>query len=190
MVEFDLLESRRKKLAALEAAGVVAFPSRFPVDGTLQQLSAAQHDRTAEELEEAPPAVRLAGRLIALREHGKSAFADIDDGSSKLQCHLRQKILGEDRFRAWLNLDLGDFVGVEGVLEAGGLHRACRTDRLGDRCSCGRGVPGGEEQRGVAVAACSSAVPGVEVLSMMAAFGAHLEGGAFVERVRAAALSA
>ena len=116
MVESDLLESRRQKLAALEAAGVVVFPSRFPVDGTLQQLSAAQHDRTAEEFEEAPPAVRLAGRLIALREHGKSAFADIDDGSSKLQCHLRQKILGEDRFRAWLDLDLGDFVGVEGVM--------------------------------------------------------------------------
>ena len=116
MVEVDLLESRRQKLAALEAAGVVVFPSRFPVDGTLQQLIALQHDRTAEELAETQPPVRLAGRLVALREHGKSAFADLDDGSGKLQCHVRQKVLGEDRFRAWLDLDLGDFVGVEGVM--------------------------------------------------------------------------
>ena len=82
------------------------------------------------------------------------------------------------------------FASIEGVLEAGFAHRAGRTDRQGDRRSCGRGVPGREEQRGVAVAACSSSVPGVEVLSMVAAFGADLEGGAFVERVRAAALSA
>ncbi len=116
MVEADLLESRRRKLAALEAAGVNGFPSRFPVDGTLQQLSAAHGGATAEELQEAQPAVRIAGRLVAVREHGKSVFADLDDGSSKLQCHARQKVLGEDRFRAWLDLDLGDFVGVEGVL--------------------------------------------------------------------------
>ncbi len=116
MAEADLLESRRQKLAALEAAGVDVFPSRFPVDGTLQQLNAAHDEATQDQLEETQPGVRLAGRLVALREHGKSAFADLDDGSSKLQCHVRQSILGEDRFRAWLGLDLGDFVGVEGVL--------------------------------------------------------------------------
>jgi len=82
------------------------------------------------------------------------------------------------------------FASVEGVLEAGFAHRAGRTDCQGDRCSCGRGVPAREEQAGVAVAACGTAVPGVEVLSVVAAFGADLEGGAFVEGVGAAALSA
>ena len=116
MAEADLLKSRRQKLAALEATGVDVFPSRFPVDCTLQQLHAARSSATAEELDEAQPSVRLAGRLVALREHGKSAFADLDDGSAKLQCHITQKLLGSDRFRAWLDLDLGDFVGVEGIL--------------------------------------------------------------------------
>ncbi len=116
MAEADLLESRRQKLAALEAAGINVFPARFPVDGTLQQTRALHDAATDEQLQETAPTVRLAGRLVGVREHGKSAFGDIDDGTGKLQCHARQKVLGEDRFGAWLDLDLGDFVGIEGVL--------------------------------------------------------------------------
>ncbi len=116
MAEADLLESRRQKLAALEATGLNVFPARFPVDGTLQQLRATHEGATGEQLQETPPAVRVAGRLVGVREHGKSAFGDIDDGSARLQCHARQKVLGEERFGAWSDLDLGDFVGIEGVL--------------------------------------------------------------------------
>jgi len=82
------------------------------------------------------------------------------------------------------------FVSVEGVLKTGGFHLACRTDRQGGSSCGGWAVSAREEQARVAVTARSSSEPRVEVLSMVAAFGADLEGGAFVERVRAAALSA
>ena len=116
MAEGDLLKHRRDKLAALEAAGVDPYPARFPVDGTVASVRARFDDTAAEELEQLDPAVRLAGRVTALREHGKSAFSDLDDGSGRIQCHLRQKLLGDDGFGAWLDLDLGDFVGIAGTL--------------------------------------------------------------------------
>jgi len=116
LAEGDLLKHRRDKLAALEAAGVDPYPARFPVDGTVASVRARFDDTAAEELEQLDPAVRLAGRVTALREHGKSAFSDLDDGSGRIQCHLRQKLLGDDGFGAWLDLDLGDFVGIAGTL--------------------------------------------------------------------------
>lgn len=115
MSEADLLAIRRDKLARLEAAGVDAFPPRFPVDGTVAGMRAPWEETEAEVLDQAPPRVRLAGRVSALREHGKSAFSDLDDGSGRIQLHLRKKLL-EERFDDWLELDLGDFVGVEGEL--------------------------------------------------------------------------
>jgi len=116
MAEDELLQHRRDKLAALEAAGVDAYPARVAVDGSVEQTRARYDDTDGEELERDEPTVRLAGRVTALREHGKSAFSDLDDGTGRLQCHLRLKLLGDDSYAAWLDLDLGDFVGIEGAL--------------------------------------------------------------------------
>ncbi|NKB89844.1 MAG: lysine--tRNA ligase [Acidobacteria bacterium] len=116
MAEDELLQFRRDKLAALEAAGVDAFPARFPVDGTVERFRGQYDETSAEALDEEGPIVRLAGRMTALREHGKSAFSDLDDGTERIQCHLRQKLLGDEAYQRWLDLDLGDFVGVEGQL--------------------------------------------------------------------------
>ena len=116
MAEDELLQHRRDKLAALEAAGVDPYPARFAVDGPVAGVRARFEDTDTEELEQVEPRVRLAGRVTALREHGKSAFSDLDDGSGHIQCHVRLKVLGEDSFGAWIDLDLGDFVGVEGPL--------------------------------------------------------------------------
>lgn len=116
MSEAEMLTIRREKLAALEAAGVDPFPRRFDVDGTIEQVRSAHEAFTGEDLEASRPGVRIAGRLVGVREHGKSAFGDLDDGTAKLQCFARQNLLGEDLFKGWSDLDLGDFVGVEGVL--------------------------------------------------------------------------
>jgi lysyl-tRNA synthetase class 2 len=116
MAEDDLLQFRRDKLAALEEAGTNPYPARCTVESTVQAARAPFEDTTAEDLDEQQPVVRLAGRVTALREHGRSAFSDLDDGTARLQCHVRQKQLGEDSFAAWLQLDLGDFVALEGPL--------------------------------------------------------------------------
>ncbi len=60
--------------------------------------------------------VAVAGRLTAVREHGKSAFADLADESGGVQLFMRQNTLGEERFAHFLDLDIGDIVGVRGTL--------------------------------------------------------------------------
>ncbi len=61
-------------------------------------------------------AVSVAGRLIAMRSHGKSTFADLQDASGTIQIHARVDVLGEERYEAYCGLDLGDIVGVSGEL--------------------------------------------------------------------------
>lgn len=61
-------------------------------------------------------AVSTAGRLISLREHGKSAFFDIADATGKIQCYIKYNLAGQEQFELFSQLDLGDIVGVEGNL--------------------------------------------------------------------------
>lgn len=116
MSEGELFDIRADKLAALESAGVDPFPRRYDVDGSVEQVRAAHEQTSDEDLAAAAPRVRIAGRLTSVREHGKSAFGDVDDGSGRLQGFARQNVLGEDDFKRWLDLDLGDIVGVEGTI--------------------------------------------------------------------------
>jgi lysyl-tRNA synthetase class 2 len=58
---------------------------------------------------------RVAGRITARRGHGGAAFLDLRDGSSQIQVHAREDVLGKEQFEALVGLDLGDIVGVEGV---------------------------------------------------------------------------
>ena len=58
---------------------------------------------------------RVAGRIVARRGHGKAAFLDLRDGSGQIQLHATADKLGADAFELLVDLDLGDFVGVEGT---------------------------------------------------------------------------
>ena len=58
---------------------------------------------------------RVAGRIVARRGHGKAAFLDLRDGSGQIQLHAAADKLGEEAFELLVDLDLGDFVGVEGT---------------------------------------------------------------------------
>jgi lysyl-tRNA synthetase, class II len=60
--------------------------------------------------------VRVAGRLMSRREHGKTQFAHIQDETGKLQLYLRKDTLGEQAFANLGLLDLGDFVGARGEM--------------------------------------------------------------------------
>ena len=59
-------------------------------------------------------AVSVAGRLTAVRTHGKSTFADIQDGSGTIQLYARLDVLGEEDFQRFGELDLGDIIGARG----------------------------------------------------------------------------
>ena len=125
----QLIANRRAKLEALRDLGQEPYPRRFRVESSVSQVRAGYDDKTAEELEVQKPSVRLAGRLRAVRGHGKVSFADLTDGAVQIQLYLRKNDLDETAWQVFKLLDLGDFVGVEGTLfrtRAGELSIAVR----------------------------------------------------------------
>ena len=112
----QLIANRRAKLDALIELGQDPYPRRFRVEDSVSAVRARYEEKTAEELEAEKPGVRLAGRLLAVRGHGKVSFADLSDGGSQLQLYLRKNDLDETSWSVFRQLDLGDFLGVEGVV--------------------------------------------------------------------------
>ncbi len=108
---------RRRKLAEIESLGVSVWPSRYAASHTLGQVSESYGDLDGPALEatpEADRAVRVAGRIVAIRSFGKAAFLRISEGAATLQAHVRRDVLAERDFAVSKRLDLGDWVGIAG----------------------------------------------------------------------------
>lgn len=113
-LELDRVAAARgEKLAALRALGVEPFAYRYE-----RTHAAADAVAAFPGGPEAPegPAVAVAGRVVALRAHGKSTFAHLEDASGRIQVYFKADVLGEAGYRLVGLLDLGDHVGVRGPL--------------------------------------------------------------------------
>ncbi len=118
-MEFEPLDQylqRRKKLTEIEALGHLAHPHRFDWTHTPRQILGQFGDSTAEELSAKNIEVRVAGRVVALRPHGKAGFGHLAGDGEKLQFYVRLDVVGENAFKLFQLLDLGDIVGVSGHL--------------------------------------------------------------------------
>jgi lysyl-tRNA synthetase, class II len=102
--------ARREKLKELMERGVAPFAYRFERTATAKQALAAYRDE-ADETRHA-----LAGRLVALRPHGKTTFAHLEDATGKIQLYFKGDELGAEVYGVLELLDLGDHIGVEGRL--------------------------------------------------------------------------
>ncbi len=105
---------RLAKARALEAMGVATYPTRFERTHRLGAIVDACGEKTLEELEALALDVRVAGRVLTKRGHGKASFATLGDGEAKLQVYVRSDEVGEAGYRLLDLVDLGDFVGVAG----------------------------------------------------------------------------
>ena len=115
----QVLRDRRTKLDELLRRGIRPFAYNF--ERSHRSVASAAAFAAAEgagALDQSGhgPRVRVGGRVVAWRGHGKSAFAHLEDGDGRIQIYLRQDVLGADRFEPLDLLDLGDWVGVEGPL--------------------------------------------------------------------------
>ncbi len=105
----QLLRARRAKVDALQAKGIAPFGYSFE-----RTHSAASALGTLPDGAEEGPSVRVAGRLVAWRGHGKTAFAHAADESGHIQLYFRKDQLGDEAFGVVELLDIGDVVGVSG----------------------------------------------------------------------------
>ena len=113
--ENKLIAERRAKLARLRAGGQQPYPNDFRRDALAGELHAAFGERSGEWLEAHPTPVRVGGRMLLKRPHGKVTFAQIADRTGQLQLFLQQDALGAayEEFKTW---DVGDIVGASGML--------------------------------------------------------------------------
>ena len=104
-------EERLKTIHDLRSRGVEPYPHTYRPSHT-----AADARALCEREGERTQAVSLAGRVTAKRKMGKMAFLDLKDGSGRLQVCLRRDLLGDESYGFLRDIDIGDFVGVEGEL--------------------------------------------------------------------------
>jgi lysyl-tRNA synthetase class 2 len=110
----DPIAVRYAKLDALRARGEEPYKLRYDVDARATEL-AARYGSLADGAETAD-VVRVAGRVVALRDQGKALFIVVRDATGDLQVFCRQNVLGEDAFARAKEFDLGDWIGAEGTV--------------------------------------------------------------------------
>ncbi|HXR96391.1 MAG TPA: lysine--tRNA ligase [Terriglobales bacterium] len=115
-LDLEIMQQRQAKLEAMRASGLEPYPHRFEFSQNLTQVLAEHGNDTTEQLEASRLQVRVCGRLIALRTHGKAGFAHLLQDGARLQVYTRQDGVDAETFALWKSLDLGDIVGVDGYL--------------------------------------------------------------------------
>lgn len=103
----ELMKVRRDKMTAIASKGIEPFGRKYDATHHAQDIIDSFEDLEGQT-------VRLAGRLMAIRGHGKASFAHIMDMSGKIQLYFRQDVLGEEGYENFRLLDIGDLIGVEG----------------------------------------------------------------------------
>ena len=106
----ELLKIRRDKLTALQEAGQDPFQiTKFEKKNNTQEIR-----DNFEAMEEQP--VKIAGRLMSKRVMGKVTFCDLQDREGRIQLYVRRDEVGEEPYKAFKKYDIGDIVGVDGVV--------------------------------------------------------------------------
>jgi len=110
MSEKDIIEFRKKKLLKIKEKKLNPYPSKSHKDHTCEEILLEQKSLLINEKK-----VTVAGRIMAMRGHGKLVFADVMDQSGKIQIALKEDILDKN-FDLVELIDAGDFVEVTGPL--------------------------------------------------------------------------
>jgi lysyl-tRNA synthetase class 2 len=113
--ENRLIAERRAKLARIREAGN-AYPNDFHRDALADELRAAYDAHSSESLSAERVEVRVAGRLMAMRIHGATSFAGLQDRSGQIQLMVRRDRISEPVYAEFKKWDVGDIVAVRGEI--------------------------------------------------------------------------
>ncbi len=95
----DQFLQRQKKLEQIAALGHDPYPHKFDYTATPAEVVEKYGTRTAAELDAERVPVRVAGRILTLRLHGKAGFAHIHGQDKRLQIYLKLDVVGEPGFQ-------------------------------------------------------------------------------------------
>ncbi len=108
----EVMKIRRQKLEKLKASGENPFKAKFTRTNFIEDV--IQEFGMVEPGEQTGKVVTVAGRIMVIRRHGKASFMVIKDRTGSIQLFLSMGVLGEERYKEFLDYDIGDIVGVTG----------------------------------------------------------------------------
>ncbi len=106
------LKLKLEKIKRLSEKGVTLYAENYKKNTSVSQLKEKYSNLAPGE--KSDEIYRIAGRLMIFRVHGKAAFCDLKDSDDKIQLYLNIKNIGEEKYNSFLDLDIGDWVGIEG----------------------------------------------------------------------------
>lgn len=106
----EQMQVRIDKMHKIEEHGWKPFGYRFLYTHRAADI-AAQFD----ELSEKETKVKMAGRIMAIRGHGKTCFMDMQDKTGRIQVYVRKDVIGEENYALIKLMDIGDTVGITGT---------------------------------------------------------------------------
>ncbi len=111
----EIFQTRYKKLKQLKELGFPLYPNDLKPFHTSKTVLSLYQEKSQEELERTTDSVSIAGRVMIIRNFGKSGFIVIQDRAGKIQAYLQKGKIDDKEFSAYELLDAGDIVWVEGA---------------------------------------------------------------------------
>ena len=112
----EQMQVRRDKLNTYYENNIDPFGGKFERTSNAEQLHEQYEQFSKEELAEKEAAFTLAGRVMTKRGKGKVGFAHIQDASGQIQLYVRKDEIGEAAYEVFKSIDIGDIVGVSGIV--------------------------------------------------------------------------
>ncbi len=103
----ELMQVRRNKMEELRKRGVNPFGPKYEASHYSTEVIDNYDALEGQK-------VTIAGRLMSIRSHGKATFAHIQDYRGQIQIYLRLDTIGEEQYKNFVLVDIGDFIGVAG----------------------------------------------------------------------------
>ncbi len=114
--ENELIKIRKEKIEKIKELGFNPYPAYYDHKQSVSDVVDLYRNFEPEKLEEEKITVKTAGRITARRKMGKSVFIDLVDGKEKIQLYFQKKKLEEKMGELFDLLDIGDFIGIEGII--------------------------------------------------------------------------
>lgn len=110
----EIISNKWEEIEELKREGIDPFGHSFNRTYKIKDLIEKNKDLQVGEC--GKEKVRIAGRLMALRTHGKAVFANIEDISGRIQIYIKSNKVGEDAFKLFSKIGVGDILGASGLI--------------------------------------------------------------------------
>ena len=111
-----VIKDRLNKAQKLKEMGINLYPTGIKPDICVSRLREKYDPMSAEELEKEEKRYAIAGRIMAIRSFGKASFINVKDGTGKIQVYIKKDKVGDEKYRLFKLMDVGDFIWVKGPI--------------------------------------------------------------------------